>query len=214
MANDFLNKIRAEAEKNGFDIDAEELLNDEGTEDEIYTGIEDTEPVPEIPVNKTIEALHTFTPPAKPKLSGIDIAVEAMAEAIIVAMSEADISTIDPDIFGQLVSFSEKPPTGFKLYNPKFLKNSYFVLEHSNRIAKVHKIIEDAYSKTNEETIALPMLQKTKLTLTVLGKTKEVDVNHLLFSEEEIFKISLPYVAGIWAGTDGHDLFCMIDVTR
>ena len=162
----------------------------------------------------TSKVLHKFIPPQQKKLSEMEIAVNAMARAIIIAMSEANISTIAPDIFGPIVALSGITPCGFKTCSSKYLDGHYFVLEHSNRIALVHKIIEEAYSASDSAAIALPLVQTAQLSITVLGNIKKAEVKYLLFSEEEIYQISLPYVKEVRVETDGNEKFFVIDVMR
>ena len=160
------------------------------------------------------KSLHVFKKPTRRKVSAMEAAVEALSRAVILAMSEVNISTISPDIFGPIVSLTGTELAGFTVYNPEYLDSYFFVLKHSNRIGTVHKIIDDAYHSTDKTTLAIQYIQKTTLTLNVIGNQKDMEVEYLIFSEDEIHQISLPYVKEIRVETDGHVYFLMIDVER
>jgi len=203
MTNSFLDKIKAEAA--GTAIETMETI-----EEPIVAEEKAVAPKPE----GTGKCLHTFVPPKSPRMNEIDASMESLAKAIILAMSEANISTIEPDIFGPLIAFGGVIPKGFSLYNPSYLDSHYLVLNKSNRGHTVHSIIEEAYHATEAEVIALPLIQETKLVVPVYGNMKSMNAKYLLFSEEEIYNISLPYVKEVRVETDGHERFFMIDVVR
>ena len=208
-SNIFMDKIRAEAEKVNVNMLENQEAQDIFKAKNDFTGFNMNA---EIKENNT--CLHIFKPPKNQKKDEMETAMDAIANSIILAMSEANISTIDLDILGPIVSFSGLTPKGFLLFNPEYLDRHFYVLEHSNRIYTVHRIIEEKYNETDSTVIALPLIHKTDLYISVLGNRKKVEAEYLLFSEEEIFNISLPYVKEVRIDTDGYKYFYMIEVTR
>ena len=203
--NDFFSKIKTEAQS---------LLANTVEEENLEENNQESNDVVPVAPSGDYRKIHTFLHPKTRKANDAELAMDSLSKTITLAMSEANISTIDPDIFGPIVSLTGALPKGFKLYNPDFLDQHFLVLEKSNRSAYVQQLIIDAYEKSDSETIALPYILKTSLSIQVLGNVRNVDVKYLLFSEEEILNVALPFISDFHIASDGNELFLIIDVIR
>lgn len=222
MSKNFLDKIKTEND-GGASIDVLTSKSDNLTvsNEEVLEDISQpkggrlsTEALEQTPCDGKRKIIHTFKKPKIGKMSDMESAMYSMSKAFTHAMSEGDISTISPGVFGPLVSLSGYTPVGFKRYKPEYLPSSWFVLEHSNRISSVSKIINEVYKSTDSNSIAFPLIRKKTLDICIDGSKQTLEVEYLVFSEDEINRITLPYVKGITVETDGNTIFIVLEVSR